>query len=37
MSAVLSKDGTLTVTLHPSDANVSFNFGEWLSPRVEAD
>jgi hypothetical protein len=37
MSAILSNDGTLTVTLHPSDANVSNNFAEYLEPRLEAD
>jgi len=35
--AVLSNDGILTVTLHPSDANVSYNFAAYLEPRVEAD
>jgi hypothetical protein len=33
----LSEDGTLTVTLHPSDANVSYDFGNFLGPRVEAE
>jgi len=37
MSASLSKDGTLTVTLHPSDANVSHNLAEYLEPRLEAE
>jgi hypothetical protein len=37
MKAVLANDGTLTVTLHPSDANVSWDFGNYLEPRVEAD
>jgi len=37
MSASLSKDGILTVTLHPSDANVSYDFANYLAPRIEAD
>jgi hypothetical protein len=37
MKAVLTSDGILTVTLHPSDANVSYDFGTYLEPRVAAD
>jgi hypothetical protein len=37
MKASLSSDGTLTVTLHPSDSNVSNNFYDWLEPRIRAD
>jgi hypothetical protein len=37
MKAELGKDGTLTVTLHPSDSNISTDFWEWLSPRIQAD
>jgi hypothetical protein len=37
MKAVLGRDGVVTVTLHPSDANVSYEFATWLGPRVEAD
>jgi hypothetical protein len=37
MKASLSKDGTLTVTLHPSDANISPDFWEYLRPRIEVD
>jgi len=37
MSASLAKDGTLTVTLHPSDSNISTDFYDWLAPRIKAD
>jgi hypothetical protein len=31
------RDGILTVTLHPSDTNISTDFAAYLGPRVEAD
>jgi hypothetical protein len=37
MKAALSKDGTLTVTLHPSDSNVDTMLFGFLNPRLEAD
>jgi hypothetical protein len=37
MKAVLGRDGVVTVTLHPSDANVSYEFAQYLEPRLEAD
>jgi hypothetical protein len=37
MKASLSKDGTLTVTLHPSDSNISSDFWDYLRPRITAD
>ena len=37
MKANLANDGTLTVTLHPSDSNISPDFWDYMRPLLKAD